>query len=548
MKPDFQNSDVFQMGEESLFSRLQAGELPFEEQAIVEKRLRDDSEFRKAYLRWSILDTDLRTICREDLLETSTRSQKQRQLSSLIPWLVAAATIFISVLVWVKMLHSDRAAPDTDTTAEKSIIPEESATPVSAAIPHSENGSVAIIVSADGGDTGLSAGQRLVPGTVKLKQGNLLIAFLGGARMLLEGPAELVLQSSSSARLVQGKAAVRDSSSGKPFRLDVPDGALVDLGTEFAVMTDRYGHSFVKVQEGEVSVSVIGGDGTTFSDVVGANSTRSLVPRSQFPLQEEDRDVSFSRVPSVPLTSLNINSAYVNSVRNSQPLIYWRFEDLDEDGMVPDEGSLRCRGKVLNRASPECLQIRDGHLELLGAQRARRIESERSLPGISSEELSLELWVQTAEVSWQMMCGMLIPNAPQEQRSAVVLELSNQLGIVPSPMAFRAVSRMPAERTGGYNLFGKDLWMPGGWHYVVFTRGNGVSRLYIDGKLVDESSVPTTRDNADYHLVLGQLHTIDGVPGHVLIRQFVGAMDEFALYDQVLPAETIAERYRLVRP
>jgi ferric-dicitrate binding protein FerR (iron transport regulator) len=104
----------------------------------------------------------------------------------------------------------------------------------------------------------LRAGARLLPGEVKLRQGVAYIRFDGGPDLVLEGPAELRLESTSSATLLRGKVVFRGDEAAPPFDLRTPSSTLVDYGTEYAVSVGPAGEE-VHVFEGEVQRRPAGG-------------------------------------------------------------------------------------------------------------------------------------------------------------------------------------------------------------------------------------------------------------------------------------------------
>jgi ferric-dicitrate binding protein FerR (iron transport regulator) len=97
----------------------------------------------------------------------------------------------------------------------------------------------------------LRPGARLMPGEVRLRQGVAYIRFNGGPDLVLEGPAELRLESASSATLLSGKVVFRGDEAAPPFDLRTPRSTLVDYGTEYAVSVSAAGEE-VHVFEGEV--------------------------------------------------------------------------------------------------------------------------------------------------------------------------------------------------------------------------------------------------------------------------------------------------------
>jgi len=97
----------------------------------------------------------------------------------------------------------------------------------------------------------LRAGTRLLPGDLRLRQGVAAVAFDGGVSLVVEGPADLRVESPSSATLLRGKAVFRGDDGAPPFDLRTPTSTLVDYGTEYAVAVGDHGEE-VHVFEGEV--------------------------------------------------------------------------------------------------------------------------------------------------------------------------------------------------------------------------------------------------------------------------------------------------------
>jgi ferric-dicitrate binding protein FerR (iron transport regulator) len=99
----------------------------------------------------------------------------------------------------------------------------------------------------------LVEGQRLPAGRLQLERGLLILRFDGGAAVVLEGPADLDIESRGCARLAAGRLTVRAPKEAAGFTVRAPASDVVDLGTEFAIMVERDGATEVHVLEGEVS-------------------------------------------------------------------------------------------------------------------------------------------------------------------------------------------------------------------------------------------------------------------------------------------------------
>jgi hypothetical protein len=84
---------------------------------------------------------------------------------------------------------------------------------------------------------------------------------------------------------------------------------------------------------------------------------------------------------------------------------------------------------------------------------------------------------------------------------------------------------------GGYN--------DGAWHHVVFTRNRTTTAMvmYADGVSVASGNGATTRSNSTAVINFGRLASGG--------NYFAGALDEVAVYDTVLSASTIADRYHI---
>jgi hypothetical protein len=108
-------------------------------------------------------------------------------------------------------------------------------------------------VQMDWDSPGMEAGAPLAPGTMKLRSGIAQIEFFTGARVRIEGPAELELISSGEAALRFGKLSAEVPPQAVGFTIRTPQGDVVDLGTEFALQVDGTS-SEVHVFKGEVEV------------------------------------------------------------------------------------------------------------------------------------------------------------------------------------------------------------------------------------------------------------------------------------------------------
>ena len=93
----------------------------------------------------------------------------------------------------------------------------------------------------------------LPPGLLRLKSGVAEIEFFQGARLCVEGPAEIRLISAGAAFCQYGKFSAHVPPPARGFRLSTPKGDIVDLGTDFGLdLNDKSPE--VHVFKGEVEL------------------------------------------------------------------------------------------------------------------------------------------------------------------------------------------------------------------------------------------------------------------------------------------------------
>lgn len=102
----------------------------------------------------------------------------------------------------------------------------------------------------------MAAGERL-----NLAEGLIEITFNNGAVIVLEGPAEFVIDSPGSGTLEIGKLTAHIPERAIGFVVDTPSVRIVDLGSQFGVMVDEDGVTSLNMFEGEARAEVI--DATT---------------------------------------------------------------------------------------------------------------------------------------------------------------------------------------------------------------------------------------------------------------------------------------------
>jgi hypothetical protein len=99
-----------------------------------------------------------------------------------------------------------------------------------------------------------SAGATLEPGWLRFKSGMVVIEFFSGARVLLEGPAELELRSGNEAFCQSGRLRAQVPAQAHGFTVATSRFNVVDLGTAFGLQVSADGSGQVKVLQGQVEL------------------------------------------------------------------------------------------------------------------------------------------------------------------------------------------------------------------------------------------------------------------------------------------------------
>lgn len=87
----------------------------------------------------------------------------------------------------------------------------------------------------------------LEPGMLKVLEGKMELVLLSGAKVAIEGPAQIQILSDRAAYLNRGEDSSVASADQTGFTLSTRDSPKVDLGSEFAVHVDDKGSSQFRV-------------------------------------------------------------------------------------------------------------------------------------------------------------------------------------------------------------------------------------------------------------------------------------------------------------
>ena len=104
------------------------------------------------------------------------------------------------------------------------------------------------------GDFSTRAGTRLTASPMYLKYGLVQIVFEGGAKVILQAPADLQLEDTGQMFLRSGVISAEVPERSRGLIVRTPTGTVVDYGTEFAVVVHKSRETEAHVYKGKVAL------------------------------------------------------------------------------------------------------------------------------------------------------------------------------------------------------------------------------------------------------------------------------------------------------
>lgn len=386
-------------------------------------------------------------------------------------------------------------------------------------------------------------GQTLKRGWLRLEEGAVQIEFSRGARVVLQGPAELQLVSKNEAFLRSGKlnAAVPVPAHG--FRITTPEFSVVDLGTKFGCIVGTNAQAEVHVFVGAVSWKP-GGKGTSGRQLTANQALKISGQQAQSIPSDQSRFLSEDE-----LTRLAWREASSWLQSNPDGLVYLDFENAN--GQTP---------AVHNRAenAPNKSEVNVSGCNFVAGR----------FPGKTGVQFNtvkdrLRLTVPGNHDTLTFLAWVRIDALPLTQASLAMTE-SFALGEVHWYVHY--------DGSFGLAVHTKLPNSPSGWEFVqtrpgvistnlgswimlasVFDRTTGKATDYLNGQPVATGEIVTA--HTPLHLDTFEIGNWGvspkdprmatprhGRPGD-MIRNLSGCMDEFAILATPLKPEDIQRLY-----
>jgi hypothetical protein len=383
-------------------------------------------------------------------------------------------------------------------------------------------------------------GAPLDPGWLRLKSGLAQVVFYSGTRVVIEGPAEFQIISSSDASCRVGRLTAEVPPQARGFRIATPQMNVTDLGTVFGLDVKETATE-LHVLKGSVEfLPAIGTAKQSLQEGAGAVAEGSRPPRlitanaaafaSLFDLQGKSVAAESSRYEQWRAGSQRLNqdpSLLVHFDFEHAAPSDWRLHNASsESAAVPDGTIVGCQWVEGRWSTKPALEFR-------GVSDRVRL----SVPG-EFESVTLAAWVRVHGLDRQFnslfMCdGFDAGTVHWLIRKDGVLGLTV---IGSSPSNYQIVA---SPSVLGLDQFG--MWV----HLAVVLDGSAkrVSH-YVNGQRVSEKAL---KIHPPFRIGTAELGNWNarGFPGNdpFMIRNFSGAMDEFCLFSRALPDAEIRALY-----
>lgn len=526
------------------FSRLVDGMLTESEMAELEAILLQSPGARDAYRHYLAIHLDMV----EHFQQSATISQAPTK-ASVFRFIPALATLFALVAGLAIWMSGRQTTPAYATTTQ---VPETR--PV-----------LAIVTLADGVRWNLgeppSHGSRLQSGPIRLDEGLLALDLIGGQSLTICGPAKFELIDRDKMRLDKGEISLHVRWKKNIYAIRVPGGTVVDLGTEFSVKVNDDGIADVWVFQGRAAASRIENETITREELIleAGQSIRIAKNFEPSPFRPEE---FLRRAPDPAEVNSPAGDAYAQVVAAAKPLAWWRFEEVSASRETPavTTGSppLILHGKADTKGT-------SGHRYLYVDmnQNSGFATTPMNIAGLDGPDGStIECLLYPMELSHMTALTLEESSLPSAfetgtggQRHAPSRALIERMGRNGTfaghsfpDYALRTLVRTPSGYSGGFMTYSALPQPVHAWIHVVCTWNGENFKVYINGKLSDKASIRQTPQQALLRPIIGRLHPLEK-NGQ---RQWVGGIDEVALYGRELSAEEAARHFasldQLTRP
>jgi len=388
-------------------------------------------------------------------------------------------------------------------------------------------------------------GAPLEPGSLRLKSGLAQIVFYSGARVVIEGPAELQLISATEASCRGGRLTAEVPAQAHGFRVETPQMNVTDLGTAFGLDV-KARRTELHVFKGSVEFEPIAGTGKqSLKENAGAVVESSGPPKliaaapsafaSLFDLQAKSSVAQSLRYDHWRTVSRQCN-------QDASLLVHFDFEQGDpSDWRLPNASG---RKSAVADATVVGCQWTEGRWPDKHALEFRNVNDRvrLSVPG-EFESLTVAAWVRVQGLDRQFN-SLLMCDGFEAGTLHWLIRKDGVLGLTALGAGPGAVQIVASPSVLTLDQYG--MWI----HLAAVLDGRAKRVVhYMNGVPVCEKTLKLSPPFRIGAAELGNWNASgfrDNDP--TLIRNFSGAMDEFWLFSRAFNADEIRALYSAGKP
>jgi hypothetical protein len=386
-------------------------------------------------------------------------------------------------------------------------------------------------------------GNTLEPGWLKLEKGLAQIEFLQGSTVVLEGPVEFEIINPNGGELSFGKLRASVPQVATGFSIEVPNGKIIDLGTEFGLHVHKGGSTEVFVYKGRVLYEgVAGEDEDVFREISGGESI--FIDPYGFPRWVEMPTEPFMGKAELAYRSMEESQrrhlAWVQMskeiAQDPNTRLYFTFDNQDDWSRVLLDASTSSQTPS-NGAVIGC-KWEDGRWSGKGALAFKR-DNDRvrlNLPNHLSSA-TLAAWIKL--------------DALPQTIAPIICSEPLSLGAACWSINQQGQLALRVKSAKGFNLyesavaFGKER--VGRWTHVATTLDSESKMIshYVNGRSFSHERMSDLVPLNFEKSLLGHSGSLPKIPKGIALR---GSIDEFVLFEDAYEEDEIRRIYEIGRP
>jgi hypothetical protein len=399
----------------------------------------------------------------------------------------------------------------------------------------------------------VSYGQSLEPGDeIRLESGIVQITFESGAKLLVTGPSDFVVDEAMQGTLNLGKLSAVVPRRASGFVVKTPSSNIVDLGTEFGIVVDEEGKSEVHVFEGEVIARALDIEGNLHGDAMHLTGNMAARYDSRNMVTE-----TFAAIESKFIRRIRPQLAIdqLPPLAATSDLALWLAADvsvkLDDSGRVMAWRDILCGD---NQSEDDALQPTEEDRPLwvkdaLHGMPALRFDGKTSHLVTTSMETSndqtLFLVFQFHEDNQERPIGgqLINYNGPPIRyfnsfTEPGILQIGDAREKAKYPHSFDALVHAGRRAESLINVGHTSVELSEERNYpilanYIYSNTENEAVLRINGRVVSEASAPVPIAIASRKVI--------GRHAHIAKQAFFGDIAEILIYNSVLAEEQIRE-------